>query len=96
MTCASSGLAVVDLQGGLLADLRTLDIDEVDVVSRGVNDCPAADGIIECARLPPMCRQSLQKHLICDLAMELAEFMNEPGVTRTSSIAYPDILVCRE
>lgn len=40
VTSNSTRLGVVDLEGGLLSDLGTLDIDEIDIVGSGVNHSP--------------------------------------------------------
>ena len=48
----AAGLGIVDLHGGLAADLRALDVEEVDVVRGHVHDGPGQEGVRDLAVEP--------------------------------------------
>jgi len=45
--CNATWLRVVNLESGLLADLSALDIDEVDVVSSGMDHTEMVNSLVD-------------------------------------------------
>ena len=45
MTCDAASLCVVDLHGGLRADLRAFNVEKVDIVRQDVNACKSEESI---------------------------------------------------